>query len=547
MKSYYLPFILALTLSQYIIAQDQGFGVPAILQNKSECLSENERNRILQILADYRTIHTARSHSSIKLEWPVRQSMNYDEKEVIGISNYVDWNEAYPNTLTDYNCGTRSYDTEGGYNHKGTDVFSWPFTWHKMDNDHVEIIAAAAGEIIYKEGNQDDKSCSFNSNSWNAVYIQHDDGSVAWYGHLKTGSLTEKNVGERVDVGEYLGVMGSSGNSTGPHLHLEIYDANGNLIDPFAGTCNDSVSESWWVNQPDYYMSGISRVLTHDEAPVFGCYGEEEPNIRVDFTHGERVYFATYFRDQMADGVSTHVVYKPDGSVFQQWNTVSPQFYAGSYWYRSFLLPTVGDEGQWRFTSSYEGDEVTFYFYLISNASDNIDFSEDFLLVKDYEIGEMIEGSFEIINSGNNGVIVTDIRYPNEFKGHWDGIIDAQQSKAIDFTFTPKSIEPLEDAITVITTRGSFKLDVFAEAPILGLAPEKEPVFYPNPVRDGHINFLKPIDGAEVISLSGKILLNIREKVNQIDVSHLPKGIYLLKLNDEAQESIERLIIDRTE
>ncbi|MEQ9021376.1 MAG: M23 family metallopeptidase, partial [Pseudomonadales bacterium] len=127
----------------------------------------------------------------------------------------------------------------------------------------MEIIAAAAGEIIYKENNQIDKSCSFNSNRWNAVYIQHDDGSVAWYGHLKTGSATKKSVGEQVEVGEFLGVMGSSGNSTGPHLHFELYDAQGNLIDPYVGTCNTTTNESWWKEQQDYAVSGLNRVATH--------------------------------------------------------------------------------------------------------------------------------------------------------------------------------------------------------------------------------------------------------------------------------------------
>ncbi|WP_421763093.1 peptidoglycan DD-metalloendopeptidase family protein [Ekhidna sp.] len=543
MKSHHLFFILGLLLSQYLSAQEEGFGVPNILQNKSECLSENDRNRIRQILEDYRINHT-RSQSSIKLEWPIRQSMNYDEKEVIGISNYVDWNEAYPNTLTDYNCGTRSYDTENGYNHKGTDIFSWPFTWHKMDNDHVEIIAAAAGEIIYKEGSQDDKSCSFNSNSWNAVYIQHDDGSIAWYGHLKTGSLTEKSVGERVDLGEYLGVMGSSGNSTGPHLHLEIYDANGNLIDPFAGTCNDSVSESWWVNQPDYYISGISRVLTHDEVPVFGCYSEEDPNIRVDFTHGERVYFATYFRDQMANGVSTHVVYKPDGTVFQQWNTVSPQFYAGSYWYRSFDLPPTGSEGQWSFVSTYESEEVTRHFYLTNVPNDLITFSDDFLIIEDYEIGETFQGTFTIVNDGDNGVIVTGIDYPESFKGHWDGIIDAQQSKTIKFTFDPTSTEPLNEVITVKTSKGSFKLEVLGEAPVLGYKTGNQVLFYPNPVHDGLIKFSDAIDEIEILSLSGKSVFSDHSKKHVLDVSFLKAGIYLLKCLVNGKETTQRMIIE---
>ena len=59
----------------------------------------------------------------------------------------------------------------------------------------------------------------------------HADGSVAWYGHMKAGSLTNKAVGQTVSSGEYLGIVGSSGNSTGPHLHFGIR-VNGKAVCP---------------------------------------------------------------------------------------------------------------------------------------------------------------------------------------------------------------------------------------------------------------------------------------------------------------------------
>ena len=61
-----------------------------------------------------------------------------------------------------------------------------------------------------------DESCGANGRPWNAVYIEHFDGSVAWYGHLKKDSLTSKGIGDLVLAGEYLGIVGSSGSSTGP-------------------------------------------------------------------------------------------------------------------------------------------------------------------------------------------------------------------------------------------------------------------------------------------------------------------------------------------
>lgn len=66
------------------------------------------------------------------------------------------------------------------------------------------------GVILDVRDGNFDRSCSFNNNSWNAVYVRHSDGSVAWYGHLKNGSATTKTIGEEVEEGEYLGIVGSS-------------------------------------------------------------------------------------------------------------------------------------------------------------------------------------------------------------------------------------------------------------------------------------------------------------------------------------------------
>lgn len=51
------------------------------------------------------------------------------------------------------------------------------------------------------------------------------------YAHMLSGSITV-SVGQTVTVAQVLGQVGSTGNSTGPHLHLEIH-LNGTPIDPF--------------------------------------------------------------------------------------------------------------------------------------------------------------------------------------------------------------------------------------------------------------------------------------------------------------------------
>ncbi|MGW2922868.1 M23 family metallopeptidase [Streptomyces angustmyceticus] len=53
----------------------------------------------------------------------------------------------------------------------------------------------------------------------NAIVIQHDNGTYTQYAHL---SQIEVRVGQQVGAGQQIGLSGSTGNSTGPHLHFEV-------------------------------------------------------------------------------------------------------------------------------------------------------------------------------------------------------------------------------------------------------------------------------------------------------------------------------------
>lgn len=62
----------------------------------------------------------------------------------------------------------------------------------------------------------------------NHIIVEHDKGYKSIYGHL---SQIEVEPGQKVELSTELGKSGSTGFSTGPHLHLEIYQ-NGNLVNP---------------------------------------------------------------------------------------------------------------------------------------------------------------------------------------------------------------------------------------------------------------------------------------------------------------------------
>lgn len=338
---------------------------------KTECLNSIQRQAIYQKIQHNISELSQQNRLSFSTEnrgshplfiWPLQKSASNTYNEIYGVSGYVDHNTSFPNQLTDYNCGTRSYDTNGGYNHQGVDYFTWPFGWKMMDDDAVEIVAAAPGQIVAKNDGEYDRSCNFNSNIWNAVYVQHSDGSIAWYGHMKNGSTTSKNVGDTVAEGEYLGVVGSSGNSTGPHLHFEVYTdvTFTQLIDPYSGACNSFNTDSWWQDQRPYNNPGINAVMTNTSDPVFPtCPTSETTNASDQFGVNDLVFLTIYLRDQVS-GTSVNLqVIQPDDTVLFNWDfDLTANYYAS--WWRWTFTPAI--EGEWKWQATYNGETVTHTF-----------------------------------------------------------------------------------------------------------------------------------------------------------------------------------------
>lgn len=347
-----------------------------LLPEPTECISEEQRQFIFSEIEKSRneleisgkipireTLKT--SVNQVLFQWPVEKNPDAPYTSVWAISNFIDHNANYPNQLLDWNCGGRTYDTDNGYNHLGIDIFTWPFWWHQFQNNESWVVAAAEGIIIYKSDGNYDMNCSFNNSDWNAVYVLHNDGSIAWYGHMKSGSLTPKLVGETVSAGEYLGTIGSSGNSTGPHLHFEVYNSSNQLVDPYAGPCNNlpSGNNSWWIDQKPYFEPKINAVLTHHSPPVFNnCPQTEEVNLENEFELGQFVYGAIYLSDQTAGSEALVKLINPNNEIVFDINGVFGETYLASYWYWEFDSSFINQEGTWTLSLTYNNQTVNHNF-----------------------------------------------------------------------------------------------------------------------------------------------------------------------------------------
>jgi hypothetical protein len=327
------------------------------------------RDRALKIRAK-RGSSPESEHPDPLLQWPVRKAIGVTDPAIEAISNFVD-QDASEAGLLDFDCGDRTYD-----GHRGLDVYIAPFSWYKMERDEGIVVAAAGGTIVDKVGDQPERSCVIgdSSDGNNLVVIQQDNGALALYAHMRTGSLTAKPVGATVTVGEYLGVIGSSGNSSGPHLHFEVgfWELEGSQQvwkhrDPFAGACNATNLDSWWAQQPPYYDSMLLDIATHSAPPERPeCPTTEIPNYSDNFSAGETLYLAIYLRDQLRNQQASLAIRRPNGSVFTTWNFAEEavEHYASSYWWWGVDLPGNAPAGEWTFTVEFEGQTQVHSFWV---------------------------------------------------------------------------------------------------------------------------------------------------------------------------------------
>ena len=98
----------------------------------------------------------------------------------------------------------------GSTNHQGLDI---------AGNMGDPIGAADGGTVIY---------VGWYGGCGNTVKVQHDDGTITQYSHMSSFNC---NVGDQVSQGQNIGAVGSTGNSTGPHLHFGVIVDN-HYVDP---------------------------------------------------------------------------------------------------------------------------------------------------------------------------------------------------------------------------------------------------------------------------------------------------------------------------
>ena len=121
--------------------------------------------------------------------------------------------------------GLSDKEQENVNHHSGWD-FSVP-----IGTNFYSVCDGTIKDIIYTQYNDLPFSSSGNQIG-NYVEVECDNGLIASYKHIKASSVPltlKKN--SKVKMGNFLGLTSTTGRSTGPHLHLELYNSEGKRLD----------------------------------------------------------------------------------------------------------------------------------------------------------------------------------------------------------------------------------------------------------------------------------------------------------------------------
>jgi len=276
----------------------------------------------------------------MKLIWPL-EGTPFTE---LYISNYVDVDPT--GGLFDYTGGNASYD-----GHSAWDI--GPGNFHEMDLG-VEVYAAADGTVSQVHDGEFDRYTTWGSPSPTANYVKidHGDGWQTIYWHLRRDSLQVEE-GQVVQQGDFIGYLGSSGKSSGAHLHFGVRH-HGRIVEPAIDPETFFLEPLRYVGDaPTVYLSGITNDSPSDHA-------KERPSDVEVFPQatGQKTYAWARFAGLRENDSVQYVWKKPNGSTYFTGTTQMEQDYSNSQWWFSRTLPSTPDLGTWTVEFHVNGSKL---------------------------------------------------------------------------------------------------------------------------------------------------------------------------------------------
>jgi hypothetical protein len=297
---------------------DGGGGEIAVVP-PTNCITAADHALAAQLIADY-----IQNHGPLSAPQPGKVPPKLAFEPIGGrlcgdvfTINYVDLSATA--STVDWDCMQYTYD-----GHAGHDTMIRTFDEQQIG---VPVFAAFDGVVVAAHDGEPDMNTGFQDVPANFVIIDHGLGRLGKYWHLKMGSVLVAP-GHVLAAGESIGLVGSSGMSSGPHLHFEISDEE-QVVEAYAGDCR--AGETGWVLQPlpvrDVFLHDLGLTPQNLSAlpgwphrwPSTGQIALSDAAIRVWF-YGANLPAGSSWRIDFRD--PNGVLYSPLGE----------QFFQNSFW-----------------------------------------------------------------------------------------------------------------------------------------------------------------------------------------------------------------------
>jgi murein DD-endopeptidase MepM/ murein hydrolase activator NlpD len=530
-KLIFIIFTFSLTYGQFISDENFGFsGGPTMKleqqSNQSSCISVEERTFINENKLDI--VYRPTSRDTVLFDDPMGNGGFFGDDQYI--TNYVD--EDPSGYIQDYMCWWVTYN-----GHWGTDICI-P-TFYHMDEMITPVLAAADGIVVYTHDGEFDRRLEWiNWAVGNAAIIRHSDDTEGLYWHFKKHSL-QVSLGDTVQAGDTLAFVGSSGFTDWPHLHFEVQDPNGSLIDPWAGPCG--ASQTMWDDQYDH----VANTPTHVSNFISSSYpiptdpewlfaiSENVPNRH--HMNIEEIWWSMV-RTRSLNNTDTLVWEFYKGNEFSndiRWVPGNGNFWPTGVdvvvgWWFNYSSDVNNiqpeDYGEWTekfYINSVQIDQLSYTIDDIPNQSPIVDFQQISV-----ELGETITGEFTATDDGdpfwfnlesepNHGGEIElyggrrrkfEYTAPMDFNGYDAVGVSATDDRGETGAMTLILFEVSGSGLTNLTVEPSYvsplQDSVFISAEILGEVDEPSIRAYINDINNGDQMEVELIEGDEIWSVN---------------------------------------------
>jgi murein DD-endopeptidase MepM/ murein hydrolase activator NlpD len=273
-------------------------------------------------------------------------------------SNYVDVDPT--SGIKDFQGGTIAID-----GHTAHDIGGPNFT--RMDQGVPEYAAADGVVEDTQDGNFDRNTIS-GSRPANYVVINHGNGWRTIYYHLMANSITVQ-IGDTVKAGQLLGLMGSSGDANGPHLHFGVTHNNNPIETEYDSTDFYVSPYGYQGSQPTYVLDALVTSFS----PTSSDFDERPAEQTVFSTLMPQTPVLVFWFSSLASGEHLDLTeYRPDGTVNSTNSAlVQGPLNSGAYWWRPSSTPISSSPGTWRLVIAKNGVELASRSFVVTTGVGN--------------------------------------------------------------------------------------------------------------------------------------------------------------------------------